>query len=319
MSTIHNDQPPVTDTEIQTALYELRCVEPAYSNAWAARSALAQKMAQLELILGYYSALSTIRRVGNSYELWPIGVTLVAPSVVGAVVWAITFTFHVGIGLSSFLTAMFVIVTLISCLYLLWLPTNNTICRKLSELYRDRDYLQDRLSAATARLREAEVPYLNAKAKHNALVHCLNAWHQQKREEHQRWIRSIQYQQEQLCASNWRALRSVEFELFLKNVFEVLGCHVETTKLSGDQGVDLIVHYGSKKVAVQVKGYHSSVGNDSVQQAFAGCSFYQCHVCAVITNSRFTSSARELADRVGCILVDENSMQDLIMGRIAFG
>jgi hypothetical protein len=119
-----------------------------------------------------------------------------------------------------------------------------------------------------------------------------------------------------LYRQNWKAMRDVEFEQFLEKVFLALGYLVETTATTGDQGVDLIVAKDGIRVAIQVKGYHSSVSNGAIQEAFAGMAHYQCHACAAITNSRFTSSAVALAKSTNCRLIDEESFRDFVMGRI---
>jgi restriction endonuclease Mrr len=121
-----------------------------------------------------------------------------------------------------------------------------------------------------------------------------------------------------LLHTNWRSLRGIAFENFLADVFRVLGFHVEMTKASGDQGVDLIVTKGKgRKIAVQAKGYDKSVGNKAVQEAFAGMRFYRCTDCAVITNSEFTPGACDLADKMPeCTLIDGACLPDLIKGDI---
>jgi HJR/Mrr/RecB family endonuclease len=119
-----------------------------------------------------------------------------------------------------------------------------------------------------------------------------------------------------LFEMNWRAMRSADFEKYLMLVFKELGYSVADTRVTGDQGVDLIVADGTLRLAVQVKGYHNSVGNSAVQEAFAGKAFYQCELCAVITNSRFTPSAIELAQRVGCLMIHEDNFQKFVMGEI---
>jgi restriction endonuclease Mrr len=119
-----------------------------------------------------------------------------------------------------------------------------------------------------------------------------------------------------LLATDWRSLRGVPFEDFLTRVFQLLGYHVQTTKTTGDQGVDLIVFRNGQRIAIQAKGYAGSVGNDAVQQAHAGMAFYQCDRCAVITNSRFTRGAVELAVRVKCSLIDGQSILSLINGKV---
>jgi HJR/Mrr/RecB family endonuclease len=120
----------------------------------------------------------------------------------------------------------------------------------------------------------------------------------------------------QLRLIDWRSLRGVPFELFLVDVFTMLGYVVETTKTSGDQGVDLIVTKNGMRTAIQVKGYEGSVGNGAVQEAFAGKAHYRCQHCAVITNSYFSRSATELANSTGCVLIDGTRLPDLIAGRL---
>jgi hypothetical protein len=148
---------------------------------------------------------------------------------------------------------------------------------------------------------------------------CEAAQHQLENAKKQ--LRQIQYKQsreyqlKQLLRRNWKAMRGIPFEDFLQEVFEQLGYAVETTKASGDQGVDLILIDGERRISIQVKGYVSSVSNASVQQAHAGMSFHNCHACAVITNSVFTASAAELAESVGCVLVGEDLLPRMVMGR----
>ncbi len=121
------------------------------------------------------------------------------------------------------------------------------------------------------------------------------------------WLRS--------CA--WQQMAGLNFENFLSEVFRERGYEVQRIGGTGDQGVDLIVARGKTRIAVQAKGYlASAVGNDAVQQVHAGMTYYGCQRSAVITNARFTSSARELAARVGCTLVEGSQMLELIDGRI---
>ncbi len=120
----------------------------------------------------------------------------------------------------------------------------------------------------------------------------------------------------QLATANWRAMRGIEFENFLASVFRYHGFTVSTTKTTGDQGVDLIAISQTRRWAIQVKGYESSVGNDAVQQAHTGKTHYKCTHSMVITNSSFTRSAKDLAQSVDCELIDEAKMPDLIAGRL---
>jgi HJR/Mrr/RecB family endonuclease len=74
----------------------------------------------------------------------------------------------------------------------------------------------------------------------------------------------------QLPHSNWRDLRGVAFEIFLKEVFELLGHSVQTTKASGDMGINFVLTGKGQKVGVQCKGYADGAGSKAVMEALAG-------------------------------------------------
>jgi Restriction endonuclease len=144
----------------------------------------------------------------------------------------------------------------------------------------------------------------------------LRSTYEEQRNRLSRFIAELNDRKNELLLRNWRALRGIPFENFLEEVFEVLGFVVETTKITGDQGIDLIVSRSGERLSIQIKGYEGSVGNDSVQEAVAGMIHYRCHRCAVITNSQFTRTARDLAQGTGCILIDGSMIPDLIAGKV---
>lgn len=74
---------------------------------------------------------------------------------------------------------------------------------------------------------------------------------------------------------------------------------VVLTQETGDQGLDIIAEKGRIRYGIQCKYYNHPVGNKAVQEAYAGCGFYDCDIAAVMTNSTFTASARELAEQLG--------------------
>lgn len=97
-------------------------------------------------------------------------------------------------------------------------------------------------------------------------------------------------------------------EILLKNNFT----NVEVTKGSGDQGIDILAYKDGVKYGIQCKCYSSDVGNKAVQEAFSGAKFYECHVPVVITNSFFTKSAIELAEKTHVILWDRKKLESMI-------
>lgn len=104
-----------------------------------------------------------------------------------------------------------------------------------------------------------------------------------------------------------------EFEYFCANLLKNNGyVDVSVTQGSGDQGIDIIAFRDGIKYGIQCKCYSSDIGNKAVQEVFAGKSFYECHVGAVLTNQYFTKSAIELAQKNGIILWDRKKLLELI-------
>lgn len=97
-----------------------------------------------------------------------------------------------------------------------------------------------------------------------------------------------------------------EYEQFVAEELRRLGYKkIELTKASGDYGVDIVCEKKGERWAVQCKYYSSNVGVAAVQQAAAGKAMYGCERAMVVTNSRFTSQARELAEQNGVELMEE--------------
>lgn len=102
----------------------------------------------------------------------------------------------------------------------------------------------------------------------------------------------------------------LEFESYCAVLLEKNGYEsVEVTKASGDQGIDILATYNGVKYAIQCKLYSKPVGNSAVQQAYSGKTFYNCHIGVVLTNSIFTPSAIELAEKLGVVLWDKYTLE----------
>ena len=114
-------------------------------------------------------------------------------------------------------------------------------------------------------------------------------------------------------ASRCLRLDGAEFEAYVALVLEDNGFkHVEITKGSGDQGVDILAERNGKTYAVQCKNYEGAVGNFAVQEAYAGAQFYGCDVAAVICPGTFTRGAKELAESTGVVLWDGRRLSHMM-------
>lgn len=96
-----------------------------------------------------------------------------------------------------------------------------------------------------------------------------------------------------------------EFEAYVALVLADNGFrHVQITKGSGDQGVDILCERNGRSYAIQCKNYDGAVGNFAVQEAYAGAEFYGYDVPVVICPGTFTRGAIELAESTGVTLWD---------------
>jgi hypothetical protein len=103
-----------------------------------------------------------------------------------------------------------------------------------------------------------------------------------------------------------------EFEDFLIDLFTRLGYRVERNKISHEQGLDFLLERHGERIACQVKRYNKSVGNKAVQQVLAAKDYYRCHKALVVTNTRFTTSAKQLAERCNVELWDRKKLKEKI-------
>lgn len=90
------------------------------------------------------------------------------------------------------------------------------------------------------------------------------------------------------------------------------GYSISFTPQSGDQGVDLIATRGEQRIAIQCKNYRRPVGNDAVQQIFAGARFYGAQIAIVVAPNGYTVSALQLAQSLGVHCTSEEALADLL-------
>lgn len=108
-----------------------------------------------------------------------------------------------------------------------------------------------------------------------------------------------------------------QFERYCSLTLNKYGWNAKVTKASGDQGIDVIAEMNGMTVVFQCKRYSQPVGNSAVQEAIAGKQFAQAEIAAVITNSTYTKSAKQLASAANVYLLhhtDLESFKEIIFG-----
>ena len=260
----------------------------------------------------YCKSLAAFRTTYHRIGIWPVTLIVCGPFAAGAFGLLVGSLVAASTLLMCVLAATGTITAIVVCTHLLYLPRDESLYRRISILHRDLDELRTQLIAHKSAAKQARHDLNDAKHRLQSLQSELTRKRQEARQ--LELLRSKQYQLEQLFSRDWRSMRGVEFEDFLEQVFILRGLRVETTKASGDQGVDLIVTNGHWRIAIQVKGYSDSVSNKAVQEAHTGMTFYDCNGSVVITNSQFTKSAIEIASTARCKLIGEDQIRDLVVG-----
>ena len=110
--------------------------------------------------------------------------------------------------------------------------------------------------------------------------------------------------------ARFERMGGAEFENEVAGLLGDLGYSVQRARVSGDKGVDLILKKGNRKVAVQLKRWTAPVGHRAVQAAFQGRIHHGADEAWLVTTSRFTSRAAELARTTGVRLVDGAELAD---------
>lgn len=107
-------------------------------------------------------------------------------------------------------------------------------------------------------------------------------------------------------------MEGIAFERYVTDLLWRNGYRARETQASGDFGVDIVMCRAGEKYAVQCKRYKKNVGIHAVQEIAAGKRFYGCDHGVVITNAKFTSAAKTLAESEEVLLWDEAVLMDMI-------
>jgi restriction system protein len=106
-------------------------------------------------------------------------------------------------------------------------------------------------------------------------------------------------------------MSGTEFEEFVANELKKQNWIVILTPPGADQGLDIMATKGVLKVAVQCKRYTQPVGNSAVQEIHAARSYYDANQACVISTSKFTRSAIELARKLDVQLIHYSEISNM--------
>jgi restriction system protein len=103
-----------------------------------------------------------------------------------------------------------------------------------------------------------------------------------------------------------------EFETWLVKLLRENGFDdLRGTPKTGDQGADIIARRKGRIVVIQAKRHKGTVGNKAVQEVIGAMHYYEADEGWVVTNSLFTSSAIELAQKSKVQLIDGKGLSRL--------
>lgn len=96
----------------------------------------------------------------------------------------------------------------------------------------------------------------------------------------------------------------IDFEVYVWKLFNDIWYSITWTSASWDQWADLIASKNWKTTIIQVKRYNSNVWNKAVQEVIWAIKYYNWDNWCVVTNSKYTKSAKELAQKNNIILIE---------------
>lgn len=102
------------------------------------------------------------------------------------------------------------------------------------------------------------------------------------------------------------------FEDYLKSLFFYDGYGAQLTTKSKDYGADLILTKDDERIVVQAKRYNKIVGIKSVQEVIGAKKHYDATDSMVVTTSKFSSEAEQIAKENGVRLVDRDELIEII-------
>lgn len=111
-------------------------------------------------------------------------------------------------------------------------------------------------------------------------------------------------------------LSGIEFENLCQELLEKMGFKTETTKASGDGGIDLVAHNSqpllSGRYIIQCKRYSGSVGEPIIRDLYGVVTSERANKGILMTTGYFTPSAIKFAEDKNIELIDGEKLELLL-------
>ncbi len=108
-----------------------------------------------------------------------------------------------------------------------------------------------------------------------------------------------------ISVSDIDAISGVQFEEIVAYLFSFFGYKTTLTKRSGDYGVDIFAKFRGTNYCIQTKLYYNhSVGSAAIQEINTAKNYYAMDYAVVVTNSKYSKQAVDMANRLTVILFD---------------
>lgn len=102
-----------------------------------------------------------------------------------------------------------------------------------------------------------------------------------------------------------------DFELFCAEELRRAGWKTKLTRVTGDQGADLVAGKGGVSIVLQCKYYSRPMGNRAVQEVVAARVHEHADRAAMVSNSVYTAAAEQLAQTNSVLLLHHTQLAKL--------
>jgi HJR/Mrr/RecB family endonuclease len=278
--------------------HEIEQVEREAARLESERRAIAKESRSAVSRLRSLQVARQLRRPAGQFNLWPLAILLIGPIIVG-VLALVLIHLVTGFYVLSFIGFLVAIITAAGALAsLLYRPPDTLLPAAIAEA-------ESQARLTEARLKEKMTRLTEAKSALQKLV-----------DERRDQIASGKLQKAALLQRPWKKMGDAEWEDFVVEVCRTLGAKAERTGRVGGDDANLVVEFGTRRVALLTQGEGHNVSSATIQQALAARDRNGCDGCAVIINRRFTGAAQDFAQRNSCTAIGASEFPDFVMGKI---